>query len=146
MDAQAQQAVRILRFFKLSLVVGGALFIFLTSQLPAKAAVPAPAVELIIFVFAVASVGAGFLVPKFIGMPAEPSLLVPAVSAHVKQWFGRSILSLALFQICNLFGLVLHLIGAHARTVEFVFAVGMLSLIFWNPGTPPSKDEATQRN
>jgi hypothetical protein len=137
MDFQTQQAVRIARVLKLSFIIAGAMFIFLAVRIPAKAsAQPTSAVELIISIVALAAVGAGFFVPKLIALPSEPSLLASTMSAPVKQWFARCVLSLALFNTCNLFALVLHFLGARVQVVELDFALGMLSLVFWNPGTP----------
>jgi len=137
MDAQAQQAVRIVRILQLSFLIAGAMFIFVAVRIPAKASAQAsPAVELSISIVALAAIAAGFLVPKLIAPPAEPNLPASSVSAPVKQWFTRCVLSLAFFDVCNLFALVLHFLAARARVVELIFALGMLSLIFWNPGTP----------
>ena len=145
MDASARQALLIVRVLKLSFIVAGAMFIFLVIRIPAHPiAAPSPTVELAITVVALLCVVAGFFVPGRLSLPvspSSPSLLGNSASAPVKGWFARCVLSLAFFDACNLFAVVLHFLGARVRIVELVFAIGMLSLIFWSPGTPPSSDQ-----
>jgi hypothetical protein len=143
MDVSAQRALGIVRVLKLSFLVAGAMFIFLVIRIPARpATAPSSAVEIAISVVALMCVVAGFFVPTLIRMPAAPRLPGNSTSAPpINQWFARCILSLAFLDACNIFAVVLHFLGARVQFVELVFAIGMLSLIFWSPGTPPSADQ-----
>ena len=146
MDASARQALLIVRVLKLSFILAGAMFIFLVIRIPAQpTAAPNSTVELAISVVALMCVIAGFYVPSRLPLltpRSSPSLLNQSASAPVKRWFARCVVSLAFFDACNLLAVVLHFVGARVPIVELVFAIGMLSLIFWSPGTPPSGDES----
>lgn len=146
MDASTRQALLIVRVLKLSFIVAGAMFIFLVIRIPAQPKdAPSSTLELAISVVALLCVVVGFFVPSRLSLPlapSSPSLLGNSTSAPVKRWFARCVVSLAFFDACNLLAVVLHFVGARIRIVELVFAIGMLSLIFWSPGAPPGADRS----
>ncbi len=142
MDAQTQQAIRIIRILKLSFIVAGALFIFITIRIPSRATtVPGPAFQFMISAIALTAAVAGFLLPKLLAGGRAAEQQTSSVRTPVTAWFFRSVLSLAFFDACNLLAVVLHFVGARTGAVELVFAMGMLSLIFWKPETPPSAEQ-----
>jgi hypothetical protein len=143
MDASAQQALRIVRILKWSFILAGVMFIYLVVRIPAHAkTTPSTVFELMMSVIALVCVTAGFFIPKILPTPATPPLLNNSASAPVKRWFTLCIMSLAYFDACNLLAVVMHFIGARVRIVELIFTIGMLSLIFWNPGTPPTAEKS----
>jgi hypothetical protein len=52
----------------------------------------------------------------------------------------KGVLSLAFFEACILFGLVLHFLHGSARLVELLFAAGILAELIWDPGEPPGAE------
>lgn len=136
--AALQRTMRVLR---LSFIVAGVLFIYVTYSIPVKPVTPVSSSLQLIFAFiAFVDVALGFFAPHFFArIPASTSPAKP-VTTPVQRWFTTCIFSLALFTSCNLFAVVLHNIGARIQLVALLFTVGMAALIFWNPGPPPTED------
>ena len=136
--AQAQRSVKIL---KIVFIVSFVLLIEVTFRfLHPSSAHPSPAMEMAISMVALSSVALGFLAPKFLTHGVQDVTKKTAQSTPVKRWLTSCILSLALFESCILFALVLRVIGARTWIVELLDAVGLIALLVWNPGTPPSED------
>ncbi|HLY41013.1 MAG TPA: hypothetical protein VKR52_07340 [Terracidiphilus sp.] len=143
MDTTGKQSLRVVRVMQVSFVIAGLLFILTTVRIPSRVgSPPPPGIEIAISIAALLCVAAGFMVPKFLSLAALQNQRSGPASP-VQKWFTRCILSLAFFDACNVFAVALHFLGAHARVVELLFAVGMLTLIFWKPGTPPSLDQGS---
>ena len=139
MDTQTQHAVTVVKVLKLSFIISGALFILITFRIPTKVtAASGSAIEIAISFIATMTVVAGFLLPKWLATLAATRSQLNATVTPLKAWVTRCIISLAFFDACNLFAVVLHFLGAHAPIVWGIFAMGMLSLIFWSPGSPPT--------
>jgi len=138
MGSTAKAAQRLVQTLKFSFIVAGALFVFVTYKVPAKGQHPAdPTMALVISLIALADVAIGFLAPQFLVRSNRSSSGASSLQTPTQQWFARCVLSLAFFQSCNLFAVVLHFVHANSSFVEVLFAVGMLSMIVWSPGTPP---------
>lgn len=132
-------AVRLGRTLKLAFIGSGLLFIFLVIRLPAKSPHSAPpAIELVMTIVAFACVFAGFFVPRVVRR-AQPFQDRPGSTA-LNQWMSMTVLSLAFFQACILFGFVLHLVGARAPFVDVLLAAGIISLLIWSPQPPPASN------
>jgi hypothetical protein len=58
----------------------------------------------------------------------------------MQRWFTGYILSLAFFESCSLFGVVLHFMGARILVVEVLFAASLLAILVRSPGVPPSDE------
>jgi hypothetical protein len=100
-----------------------------------------PAFELIISAFALTNVVLGFILPGFIARAAlrnQSSTRPP--TTPMQGWFSGCCISLTFFQSCNLFGLLLHFLGARVLVVGSLFAAGLLAMLFWSPGEPPADE------
>lgn len=141
MDARTIAIQRVVRTLKLSFIVAGALFIFVVYKVPTKNPHPADSImELVVTLLALLDVAMGFFAPQFLVRSSRSSSAIGPRPSPAQQWFTRCVLSLALFQSCNLFAVVLHFVHAKVFFVELLFAVGMASMIFWSPGTPPGAE------
>ncbi len=131
---------------KLAFIVSGLLIIFVVARVPSQAPQQpvSPAFEWAVTALAI--------IEDVIGLNGRRLYLwiakrVPEnalASTPVGRWMTANIFSLAFIESCILFGLVLHFMGANVRFVQLLFAVGILSLLFWSPGKPPATGEATQ--
>lgn len=139
----AAQAVRVVKVLKISFVVSGLLFILIAFRIPARPTTPPdPLVEVIVSLVALTNIALGFFLPGLVSRAAGRRLTNTQASTPLQRWVSGCILSLAMFMSCCLFAVVLHFIGARVRIVEILFAFGMLSIVFWKPGTPPTEDGA----
>jgi len=137
----APQAVRLVRILRISLIVSVLLSFWIVLKVPATpGTLPKPLVEVVIPLLALTNVVLGFFVPGFLLRGAEDRLTGMRSATAVQRWVSDCVLSLALLESCCLFGVVLHFIGARARIVGILFAVGLLAMAFWSPGTPPGED------
>lgn len=139
MDLRAEQALGIARILRIFFIVSSLLFLYIVFTMPSKATMPPqPALELIISAFALTNVVLGFILPGFLAKAARraQSNAGPR-TPPIQRWMSGCILSLAFFESCNLFGVVLHFVGARALVVESLFAAGLLAMLFWSPGAPP---------
>jgi hypothetical protein len=145
MNPKGKQALQIVGILKISFIVVGLLFLCLIFKIPPSgSAPPQPAFELIISAIALTNIGLGFILPGFIASVARrgESSARPSTTP-IQRWMSGYVISLALFQSCNIFGLVLHFIGARALVVESLFAAGLLAMLVWSPGTPPTDEEVS---
>ena len=139
MDPKPEQALRVVRILKISFIVAGLMFLYVIFKIPRNGtAPPQPSFELIISAVALTNVLLGFVLPGFIARTANrgQSSARPPTSP-IQSWMSGCVISLALFQSCNLFGVVLHFVGARVLVVEALFSAGLLAMLFWSPGTPP---------
>ena len=142
METTAGKAQLIMRIVRFGFIAFSALLIFLVFKLPApSAATPNPVAEVAISIVALTNIALGFFAPRFLLSSARMRSRHASTSTPVQRWLSGCILSLALFESCVLFAFVLHQIGARERIVETLFGLGMISLLFWNPGTPPSDED-----
>jgi len=143
----AIKASRIIRIMKICFLVYGASLILVVYRVPAKVRHPPnSSFELAISLVAIVNVALGFFPPQFLSKLTARSSASQRASTPLQLWMTRSVSSMALFLSCVLFGLVLHFVGAQLHLVELLFTVGLLSLLFWSPGTPPgTEDEAINR-
>jgi hypothetical protein len=120
------------------------LFLYIVFKGPPKVtAPPQPAVELVISGIAFTNVALGFVLPGFIARAALRSQSNNQPSTPIQRWLSGCVLSVALFESCNLFGLVLHFIGARVLIVESLFAAGLLAVLIRSPGAPPAEEGAS---
>jgi len=139
MEPKATQALTVVRTLKISFIVAGLMFLYLVFKLPSNGRTqPQPAFELVIAAIALTNVVLGFVLPGFIARAAGRDQPTARPSTPIQRWMSSYVLSLALFQSCNLFGVVLHFVGARVLVVESLFAAGLLAMLFWNPGAPPT--------
>ena len=137
-------AERVIRIMRISFVVFGLLLVYIVIKLPAQPQVPPdPAFELAITALGLVEIVAGFFAPRFLLALAKRAPQTAAKATPAKQWLSANIVSLACFDACMLFGLVLHFVGAHPRFVELLVGAGLAALILWRPGTPPTEEEGT---
>jgi hypothetical protein len=142
MEISRQSPALFMRILKFSFIVSALLFVYIAIEIPIppRAPISLP-VEIAITVVGLACVFFGFFAPRFIfrdrgrGSPDKPA------SAQLNRWAARGLLSLAYFEACVLFGLVLHYLEASERPVEVLFAAGIIAMVSWSPGAPPGAEE-----
>jgi F0F1-type ATP synthase membrane subunit c/vacuolar-type H+-ATPase subunit K len=98
------------------------------------------ALQSAIIIVAFACIAVGFLVPRFVFRAAESAYQSNSALPPLKRWMTKGILSLAFFEACILFGLVLQVLGAPLSRVELLFGAGIASMLFWSPGKPPGSE------
>ncbi|HKN19842.1 MAG TPA: hypothetical protein VJX73_00415 [Terracidiphilus sp.] len=133
-----------MRILKYAFVVSAFMFIYIAikflEQPHQRMSLP---MEVVITVAGLACALGGFVLPRFIFRAAERLPQNNSAEAQLKLWMAKGILSLAYFEACILFGLVLYVLGARVWVVELLFGVGIAAELFWRPGTPP---DAVQEN
>jgi len=144
MEPKAGDARRIVGILKISFIVSGLLFLYIVFKIPPKATLsPQPAFALVISAIALTNIVLGFVLPGFLARNAlrgQSGMRQP--TTPIQRWMSNCVLSLAFFESCNLFGLVLHFVGARVLIVESLFAAGLLAMLFWSPGAPPTEEGA----
>jgi uncharacterized membrane protein len=141
-ETGATAPLRMMRIMKLGFIVFGLLLICLVIKIPVPSGPPAnPAFELVVIIVALTNIAAGFLAPRFFRRVVKHTSQGQPGSTTLNQWMGASIISLACFNACMLFGFVLHFLRARVQVVEIAFAAGMISLLVWNPQPPPTTEE-----
>ena len=138
MPANPEAVKRTILILRVSFIIAGFLFAYVAFTLLVPSQTPVePALQIMIAAIALADVALGFLAPSLLPriwaksprQPADPN----------KQRFTLSVICFALFTSCNLFAFTLHNLGAGNRLVILLFAVGIVSLMVWNPAQPPSE-------
>ena len=141
MDAPLQQAGRVARILKLSFIVAGFLLVVVTVRIPTQAQVaPSPVVEVVISIIAIMNAAAGFFLPRFLVSSKSNRPQSGVVQSPLQLWFTRCVLSLALFESCGLFAMVLYFLGSDTRIVYLLFATGIGSMLVWKPSVPPTAE------
>lgn len=130
---------------KLAFIVSGLLFIVVVARVPTQTPQQpvSPAFEWVITILAIADDIVGLCGRGLFRWIAKHTSPNGQASAPLRVWMTGNVFSLALMQSCILFGMVLHFVGARVRLVELLFAVGMISLVLWSPGTPPAAKQET---
>jgi hypothetical protein len=130
-----------MRVLKYAFIVSAILFVLIAIkvQVPVHVPVTLP-VEIAIAFAGLASVLGGFMLPRVIYRAAESRPENNTPEAQLKRWKSKGILSLAYFEGCVLFGLVLHFLEARGWLVGLLFGVGIAAELFWSPGKPPTVD------
>jgi len=131
---------------KLSFIVASLMFVFVVARVPTQAPQQpvSPAFEWAVTAMALIDDVIGLNGRRFYFWMTKRVSENARAATPLGRWMTANVMSLAFIESCILFGMVLHFIGANVRLVQLLFAVGILSLIFWSPGTPPAADEATQ--
>jgi hypothetical protein len=138
MDSKARQALVMARILKIAFIVSGLMFLYIVFKIPPNETEPLqPAVELIISAVALTNIVLGFVLPRYVARAARSrqSSVGPSTTP-IQRWMTGYVLSLALFESCSLFGLVLHFIGARILVVELLFAASLLAILLRSPGVP----------
>lgn len=140
MDLKAKQALLTARILKISFILSGLIFLYIVFKIPPNGTEPVqPSLEVIISAVALANIVLGFVLPGFVARAARGGQSVASPSTTpMQRWFTGYILSLAFFESCSLFGLVLHFLGAPILVVELLFAASLLAILFRSPGAPTS--------
>jgi hypothetical protein len=138
MESKVQSPALVMRIIKYAFVVSAFLFIRVAIEIPVQphSAVGQP-VELGITIVALTCILVGFLVPRFVFRAAERTYQSNPALTPLKRWMTRGVMSLAYFEACILFGLMLRYLGAHAWLVGVLFGLGIAAELTWSPGTPP---------
>lgn len=135
---------RTMRIMKYSFIVSCLLFIVVTIEVPSKAVhPPARIIELIIILVALVNLALGFAARPFFGRLAQANAGQPNNAKPLGQWISGNVVSLAMIQSCALFAVVLHILGSPAKLVGVLFGCALLALFVWNPGTPPTEEDAS---
>ena len=141
MEAKAQSLALIMRLLKLAFIVSGFLYFYMVKTIPSHAQRPVSGtIELALTIVAFMCIVVGYLVPRFVFRAAESRYQSNPALTPQKRWLTKGIMSLAYFEACILIGFALHLLGAPMRWVELLFGVGIVSMLFWSPGTPPTAE------
>jgi hypothetical protein len=138
MERQVQSPGLFMRILKYAFVVSAFLFIFVAIEIPARPQQPlARSLEMVIAFAGLACILGGFFLPGFLFAAAERAPQGDSAAIQLKRWVAKGVISLAYFEACILFGLVLHFLGARVWIVELLFAAGIAAELFWSPGEPP---------
>jgi hypothetical protein len=139
MQSATNPAKRLMFVLKLSFIVSMLLFFYVTFMVPTHVDQPiTPAFELAIIIVALTADVVGFFARGLLSRMMKRAWAKRPEITPVSQWLTGNMVSLACFEACTLFGMVLHFTGAPVRLVEFLCSVGIISLVLWRPGTPPA--------
>ena len=143
MANSVKSPVLTMRILKYAMVVSCCLFVYIAFTIPAQPGPPAsPQFEVAIAVVGIASVIAGFVLPRIIVQTFNPTPRGTATQAEFQRWFSKGVISLAFFEACVLFGFVLHILHGRTWLVDFLFALGIAAELIWSPGPPPSAENS----
>lgn len=135
MESTVKSPALTMRVMKYAFVVSAFLFIFVAMKVPGQPAPPASQpLQMAVVMIAIMSVVAGFLLPRMMTQVAQST----SATTDLQRWFTKGVLSLAFFEACILFGLVLHFLHGSIRLSELLFAAGIAAELIWNPGEPPA--------
>lgn len=141
MENSVKSPVLTMRILKYAFVVSAFLFIYVAMTIPPQPhqQVSRP-FEIAITFAGLACVLGGFFLPGILFRAAERAPQDNSAEIELRRWMTKGILSLAYFEACILFGLVLHFLGANIRFAGLLFAVGIVAELFWSPGVPPTTE------
>ncbi len=138
MESSSKSPALTMRVLKYAMVVSAFLFIYVAVTVPVQPGPPpSPQFEISITLVALACVAGGFVVPRMFFQARNLTPQENLAQADVQRWFSKGVLSLALFEACILFGLVLHFVHARIWLIEFLFGLGIVAELVWSPGAPP---------
>jgi hypothetical protein len=141
MDPKTKQAKRIAQILKMFFVLSALMFLYIAFKFPPHRSEPPLAFELVISAIALINIALGFILPGFTVRSALRGQSDMRPSTLMQRWFSGYVLSLAMFESCILFGLVLHFMGSRALVVEVLAAAGLLAMLIRSPGTPPTDED-----
>ncbi len=129
---------RVMRIIWFGFVLSGVMLIYIVVTIPDRAPGPmGPAVQIVLTVVALAAVALGFVMPRILRRAAGRARERQRGPSALNAWFRDNLVGLAWIYSCNLFAFVLHFFRARVGLVEILFAIGMISLLLWQPGSPP---------
>lgn len=136
MEGKMQSPALVMRVMKIAFIVSGVLFFCIALKIPSQEQQPpTTAIQLALTIVALSNLVFGFNAKRLVVKSAEgASQFVPA-SIQLKRWISAGVVSLALFQSCNLFGFALRFLGAPLWRVKLLFGAGLISMLFWSPGS-----------
>jgi hypothetical protein len=141
MDSSVKSPVLTMRILKYSMVVSGLMFIYIAFTIPVQTQPPVGRpFEIAITFVALACVLAGFVLPRILFQTESGAPQNNSTDVQLKRWMTKGIFSLAFFEACILFGLVLHFVQARVWLVELLFGLGIAAELIWSPGTPPGSE------
>lgn len=127
-----------MRMIWFGFVLSGVMLIYVVFVVPVRTPDNADAaIEIGMTMIALVDVVLGFLAQRFLARIAKPVPEGRQGNAELNAWLSRNVASLALIYSCNLFAFALHMLRAGSDLVDVLFGVGMISLLLWQPGTPP---------
>jgi hypothetical protein len=141
MEGKTQSPVQVMRVIKGAFVVSALMLIYIAFKVMVQPQQPASQqFEIAIALVGISSVIAGWFLPRSLlrGAEREPQNMPP--QAQLQRWFTMSVLGLAFFEACVLFGFVLHVLGGRDWLVGLLFGVGIAAELFLTPGEPPAAD------
>jgi hypothetical protein len=137
MDPKTAQAKKIAQILKMFFILSGLIFLYIALKFPPQRAVPPQSgFELIILVAAAMNLLLGFILPKIKSSLRNPTFKRQSTTP-IQRWFSDYVLSLAMFESCILFGLLLHFMGSRVLIVDALSAAGLLAMLLKSPGAPP---------
>lgn len=129
---------RVMRIIWFGFVLSGVMLIYIVVTIPDRAPGPmGSATQVILTLVALAAVFLGFLMPRILRRDARRAREGRTGPVALNAWFRDNLIGLAWIYSCNLFAFILHFFRAQVGLIELLFAVGMISLLLWQPGTPP---------
>jgi hypothetical protein len=129
---------------RITFVVFGLLLVYIVVKIPAQPGpAPAPAFELAITALGLFEIVAGLFAPLVLRRLANRAPQTAPKAPPAKQWLSANIVTLACFDACMLFGLVLHFVGASPHLVVLLIGAGLAALILWRPGAPPTDNDGS---
>lgn len=141
MENRVQSPAFIMRVIRIAFFVSGILYFYVAMKFISKAQQPVTsAFQLAITIVAFTCIAIGFLVPRFVFRSPESTYQGNPALPLLKRWMLKSIMSLAFFEACILFGFVLHVLGAPMWRVELLFGAGIASMLIWSPGPLPGTE------
>jgi len=141
-ELTSSSVLRRIQFIKLGFILFGVLLIYLAAKVPpAGSANLSPTIELAITFMAITDVACGFWLAKWLISNVNRGGASKPQSAVAMRWRSAQVAGLSCISACNLFAFVLHMFNGRQPFIVLLFAVGMLSLIIWNPGTPPTESD-----
>ena len=146
MEKVAIPPARVMRIIWFGFVLSGAMLIYIVVTIPAQVSDPmGPVVQIILVISALVAVVLGFLMPRILRRAARRAREGQTESVALHAWFRDDLIGLAWIYSCNIFAFILHFFRSQAGLVELLFGVGMVSLLLWQPGTPPTASEGKVR-
>ena len=129
---------RVMRIIWFGFVLSGVMLIYIVVTIPDRAPGPmGSAMQIILTLVALAAVSMGFLMPRILRRAARRAREGQTGPAALNVWFRDNLIGLAWIYSCNLFAFILHFFRAQVGLIELLFGVGMISLLLWQPGSPP---------
>lgn len=142
MEGKQQSPVFVMRVIKYSFVVAAFFFVYVAFKVLAPPPRPvSQTLQMAIAFVGITSVIAGFFVPRLLLRAAEGAAQNVPAQTRLQRWFTSCIVSLAFFEACVLFGVVLHQLGGRASLVGLLFGVGIAAELFLTPGEPRGTDD-----